>query len=172
MMSADEIDRPVSYFRVEIYRPGAEIETFAAAGNEIAGLAAALGQIQSIAPSASIESKFGRFATAELSIVHNNETRHCFGFVRSFDEPRLQIAGLYCKPEGEITDRAALACALDRLTLVSAGSDAKTAELFARAELKRTFCGQKSPFLYATPRRSDWTAGGPEARLRGRIAER
>ena len=44
-----------------------------------------------------------------------------------------------------------IACALDRLTLIAAGSEPKLGALFARAELKRTFCGQNSVFLAATP---------------------
>jgi hypothetical protein len=85
---------------------------------------------------------------------------------------RLQIAGVYCKPEMEIIDRATLACALDRLSLNSAGSDVRLAAFFARAELKRNFCGQKNPFLYATPKREGWMAAGSEASLRGRVNER
>ena len=44
-----------------------------------------------------------------------------------------------------------LACALDRLSILSAGGDAKVAELFARAELKRSYCGRRNPILAATP---------------------
>ena len=45
---------------------------------------------------------------------------------------------------------ATLACALDRLT-ISRPAAPKLAGLFARAEIKRTFCGQRSPILAATP---------------------
>jgi hypothetical protein len=44
-----------------------------------------------------------------------------------------------------------LSCALDRLTMLSAGGDVALAVLFANAEIKRTFCGQRSPILAATP---------------------
>ncbi|MGC1280634.1 MAG: hypothetical protein WA893_20825, partial [Xanthobacteraceae bacterium] len=47
-----------------------------------------------------------------------------------------------------------LACALDRLTILSSGSDPKVGALFARAELKRTFCGERNPILAATPERN------------------
>jgi hypothetical protein len=50
-----------------------------------------------------------------------------------------------------VVDRATLSCALDRLTMLSAGGDADLAALFAHAEVKRTFCGQRSPILAATP---------------------
>ena len=69
---------------------------------------------------------------------------HCVGFVRNFNAPRLQIAGLSCNMD-TIVDRAALSCILDRLTLLSSGSDRKVAEVFARAEVNRKFCGQRDP---------------------------
>jgi hypothetical protein len=171
-MSWGGLDRPVSHFALEIYRPGTEIDGLAAPQNEIAARAADLGLISSITPLPPIDSKFGAVASAAIALAHNDETRHCLGFALPVAGPRLQIAGVYCKPAAELVDRATLACALDRLSLISAGSDAKTAEFFARAELKRNFCGQRSPLLHATPRRGDWTAGGPEAKLRGRVAER
>ena len=37
--------------------------------------------------------------------------------------------------------------------MLSAGGDNKLAGLFANAEIKRTFCGQRSPILAATPER-------------------
>jgi hypothetical protein len=61
-----------------------------------------------------------------------------------------------------------VACALDRLTLISAASDPKLTALFARAELKRNFCGQTSVFLAATPRRTDWIEAPRDPKLRGR----
>jgi hypothetical protein len=65
----------------------------------------------------------------------------------------MQIAGWYCSPGEEVVDRAALTCALDRLSILSAGGDDQLAGLFARAELKRSFCGQRDPILAATPER-------------------
>ena len=55
------------------------------------------------------------------------------------------------QPGEEVVDRAMLACALDRLTMLTAGGDPALAMLFANAEVKRTFCGQRSPILAATP---------------------
>jgi hypothetical protein len=75
-----------------------------------------------------------------------------------------------------VVDRSTLVCALDRLTMLSAGGDAKLAQLFARAEIKRTFCGQRSPILAATPERKVAVAmprsvkSGPG--LRGRLPQR
>jgi hypothetical protein len=56
-----------------------------------------------------------------------------------------------------LVDRSSIACALDHLTLLSAGSDPDIAKLFAHAEQKRHFCGQRDPLLYATPKRLDLT---------------
>lgn len=44
------------------------------------------------------------------------------------------------------------ACALDRLTLLSAGSEPKVGALFAEAELHRSFCGEHDPIIAATPK--------------------
>ena len=40
----------------------------------------------------------------------------------------------------EIIDCTMISCALDRLIVIAAGSDPKTSELFAKAELARQFC--------------------------------
>ena len=49
-------------------------------------------------------------------------------------------------------ERGTLACALDRLTLLAAGSEPKVGALFAQAELNRSYCGQRDPILAATPK--------------------
>ena len=50
--------------------------------------------------------------------------------------------------------------------LLAAGGDPKLAALFARAELKRSFCGQNSVFLAATPKRNDWIEAAHDPKLR------
>ena len=42
--------------------------------------------------------------------------------------------------------------ALDRLTLLSAGSEPRVGALFADAELRRSYCGQRDPILAPTPK--------------------
>jgi len=157
---------------VEIYRPGSELESFADAPTEIATRTADLGTIGPVTQLGTMDSKFGPLSLVEFAAQTAGMPRNCLGFVRIFDEPRLQIAGWYCNGGPEIVERGLLACALDRLTLVSAGSDPKVAELFARAEVKRTFCGKKSPILAATPRRPDWIDAPADPKLRGRFAGR
>ncbi len=93
--------------------------------------------------------------------------RHCLGFVRAYDDPRLQLSGWFCQGGEDFIERSTLSCALDRLTLMSAGSEPKIGALFAQAELHRSFCGQRDPILAPTPKyRLLWKAaeGRPELR--------
>lgn len=137
------------YLEVQIYRPGNEISRFASAHAEIAESAAALGptNMRSQAP---LISKFGPFAVIAFDSSRGTPV-HCLGFVRQYDDPRLQISGRFCRG-GEFIERSTLACALDRLALLSAGSSPEVGALFARAELKREFCGQRDPILTPTPK--------------------
>jgi hypothetical protein len=157
---------------IEIYRPGSEREDFAdplaTIGRLAAGLESALRVRDSHQDSLVLASKFGPIVTADFSFGGDGGG-HCVGFARAFEAFRVQISGLSCDRHALI-DRGAIACALDRLTLLSAGSDPGIARLFAQAELKRNFCGQRDPILYATPRRSI-DAGKPlTGSLRGRMA--
>jgi len=151
------------YIMVEIYRPGSPSERFIDAQREIAEriLSFAFAVTDDVKAAGQLDSKFGKvslvdFAIAPrgLSIAHGNDRaspRRCLGFVRPFDNPLMQISGWYCSASDEVVDRATLTCALDRLAMLSAGGNADLAALFARAEVKRTFCGQRSPILAATP---------------------
>lgn len=137
------------YLEVQIYRPGSEIGRFASADSVIRDSADALGpaNTQSQAP---LMTKFGPMAVFAFDSSRGTP-RHCLGFVRQYDDPRLQISGRFCRG-GESIERSTLACALDRLTLLSAGSSPKVATLFAHAELKRDFCVQHDPILTPTPK--------------------
>ena len=101
--------------------------------------------------------KFGPIALIAYD-AGRGTPRHCLGFVRQYDDPRLQISGRFCRG-GAYIERSTLACALDRLTLLSAGSAPKVGALFAHAALKRGFCGQHDPLLTPTPKyRTLWKA--------------
>jgi len=151
VLTLGEAGGEAPYLMVEIYRPGHEIAHFGEAAHEIAARAATLGTAGAVRAEEDLDTKFGPVAIATFSI-EGAVQRRCTGFVRAYDEPRLQIAGMFCQGgDGAIT-RAMLACALDRLTLVAAGSDQKTAALFAQAELHRSFCGQRSPLMAPTPK--------------------
>jgi hypothetical protein len=162
------------YAVVEIYRPGRDGEDFIDATSEIADRLADLPIADDVKPAGTIDSKFGPVALVDFALAHapdGDAPRRCLGFVRAIARPPFQIAGWYCSAGADVIDRGTIACALDRLTLVSAGSDPRVAEFFAHAELKRKFCGRRDPILAATPR-GNWIGepGGPRAvKLRGRL---
>jgi len=82
----------------------------------------------------------------------------------------LQVAGWYCSAGQEVVDRATLGCMIDRLTIVN-GNTALDA-VFANAEIKRTFCGQRSPILAATPEREERIVPQQTAKLRSALRGR
>ncbi len=156
------------YASVEIYRPGGAGERFIDAASEIAARIVSLPITDDVKPAGVLDSKFGPVALVDFAIAGQAKPRRCLGFARPFNDPSLQIAGWYCNTGDEAVNRATLACAIDRLTILSAGGDGKVAELFARAEVKRTFCGQRNPILAATPERHDHVAGLRLSKPRGR----
>jgi len=150
ILELGEPDGAAPYLQVEIYRPGREIATFADAKAEIEASAAAL------APTAftldpPLTSKFGPLSIVRFDTARGTP-RHCLAFVRANDDPRVQLSGWFCQGGSDFVDRSTLSCALDRLTLLSAGNEPKITALFAQAELNRTFCGQRDTILAPTPK--------------------
>ena len=127
-----ENGRPVA--GVEIYRPGGESEPPVTA--DAAGI---------------VDSKFG---PVTLLKPHGSP---CLGFLKAIEQPALRISGFVCQGETVPARGAAIACLLNRLSLIAAGNDARLAELFARADLKRADC------------RTDWISGSDKPSLRGAI---
>jgi hypothetical protein len=147
---------------VEIHRPGF-------AEHEAEDITASIPELRLWGgPSAprTIDTKFGAVLVEPFMDDAPGGQRRCLRFARNFDEPRLEISGWFCNPGAELVDRGMIACALDRLSLLAAGSEPKLATLFARAELNRSFCGQKSVFLAATPKRTDWIDATRDPKLR------
>ena len=148
ILSWGAMENDAPHLRVEIYRAGDEMRRFDSAALEIAarleGIETAL-----IKPAGTMETKFGTTSLVEFS---TKPGRRCLGFARAYDDPKLQILGWHCVSGDTRAERDLPACALDRLSLLAAGSEPKVREMFARAELKRNFCGQRSPLLAATPR--------------------
>ena len=110
-----------------------------------------------------IDSKFG--AVTLLRLAGGADAPPCLGFMKHLDEPNLRISGWSCQGDTLPARRAAIACILNRLILLTAGNDPKLAELFARAELKRGNCA-------ARPQRrlpADWVTGAQNPRLRGSL---
>lgn len=160
------------YLQLEIYRPGAELADFGTPADEImaraGALGGALGVARAVMPGDALPTKFGTFATVTFA-VGGETPKACTGFAHTDSEPRVQIAGLFCQPGDIAVDRSILACALDRLTLVAAGSDPNIGALFARAERHRTFCGQRNPLMAPTPKyQTLWKAIEQKQRAAGR----
>lgn len=170
ILSLGEPNGTTPYLMVEIYRPGSETGSFGDRAKTIDMLTAGLGPATGMQGAGDISTKFGFVSVVNFS-VDNAGPRRCLGFARTFPDPRLQIAGVFCRPGTEFIDTASLACALDRLTLIAAGSEPKVQKLFAQAELNRSFCGQRDPIIAATPKyKLLWKAlaNRPEPRRIGR----
>ena len=73
----------------------------------------------------------------------------------------MQISGWSCQGDTLPARRAAIACLLNRLTLLSSGNEPRLAELFAHAELKRRPCGPAGS--------TGWLTGMEKAQLRGSL---
>jgi hypothetical protein len=161
------------YGMVEIYRPGSAGERFIDASSEIAARIVAYTVTDDVKPEGRIDSKFGPVPLVDFAVAPQGRERRCLGFAKPFAQPALQIAGWYCSAGREVVDRSLVGCMLDRLTLTMSG-DQKLDEIFARAEVKRTFCGQRNPILAATPERSGTIpqTAKVKAALRGRIPTR
>ena len=150
ILALGEPDGVAPYLQIEIYRPGSEIRRFADAQAAIAATAAALGPVALRHTDEPLASKFGPLSLVAFD-TSKGVARHCLAFVRAYDDPRLQLSGWFCQG-GEPIQPSTLACALDRLTLLSAGSEPKVGALFAQAELNRSYCGQRDPILASTPK--------------------
>jgi hypothetical protein len=161
---------------VEIYRAGIETEPFSSAEGEIAARLAGFTVTDGVKSAGQIDSKFGTVPLVDFAISSQSKTRRCLGFARPFDQPVMQIAGWYCGTGEEAVSRPMLSCTIDRLTLNSAGGSLALDELFAQAEVRRTFCGQRSPILAATPGREAPAPPPREikhsAKLRGHMQQR
>ena len=162
------------YVMVEIYRPAVASDRFLDASSEIATRIVDDAVTDDVKPDGQIDSKFGPVPLVDFAVAPQGQTpdleRRCLGFARSFNQPTMQIAGWYCSAGREVVDRATVACLLDRLTLVN--GDAKLHEMFARAEVKRTFCGQRNPILAATPQREEHIAPQQLTKLRSALRGR
>jgi hypothetical protein len=150
-----DADKPVA--ELEIYREGGEFDVARPATEGLAvrmGLAAATPLEQA----GLIDTKFGPVA---LFRPTGTAQGACLGYLKRGEEPALQISGFSCQGDTLPAQRAAVACTLNRLTLLTSGNEPKLAELFARAELKRRPCAPAGS--------SDWLLGAANAQLRGAL---
>jgi hypothetical protein len=153
---AKQGEKPVA--ELEIYRPGGEFNASESAISTIAARMEPAGG-RELEAAGVIDSKFGTVMLLRPA-GNADDARSCLGFVKRIDEPRLQISGWSCQSDTVPARRAAIGCILSRLILLTAGNDPKLAELFARAELKRSGCT-------ASATSADWVTSAENPRLRG-----
>jgi hypothetical protein len=160
-------DRPAA--ELEIYRFGDEAASSPLPAEDLALRMPPGGELEAAGV---VESKFGTVALLRRStagpgakdkIKDSVKDRHrasgCLGFFRDIDDPALRISGWSCQGDSLPAQRGAVACMLDRLTLLTSGNEPRLAELFARAELNRRGCG--------TAGSGDWITQADNPRLRG-----
>jgi hypothetical protein len=140
---------------LEIYRPGGE---FGQSGQAIDNLAARMEprgprELESVGV---VDTKFG-----SVTLLRPSDGGSCLGFLKHLNDPNLQISGWSCQGDALPAQRAAVGCMLNRLVLLTAGNDPKLAELFARAELRRTSCAATSS--------PDWVTSAGDPPLRGTL---
>jgi hypothetical protein len=147
---------------LEIFRPGSEFNGTVV--QAVADVATRMqpSDLQAIEAAGLVDTKFG---SVKLFGLTGPDGRGCLGFVKPIDQPQLRISGFSCQGDAVPIRRAAIGCMLNRLTLLTAGNDARLAELFARAELKRTDCQAPSPRGFA----ADWITGTGNPSLRGAL---
>jgi hypothetical protein len=117
-----------------------------------------------------VDSKFGTVAlfwraTGGAGAKGKHGAAGCLGFFKGVDDPALRISGWSCQGTSLPAQRSAVACMLDRLTLLASGNEPKLAELFARAELNRRNCGAGGEAAAS----GDWITQADDPRLRGAL---
>ncbi|MGX7744660.1 hypothetical protein [Rhodopseudomonas parapalustris] len=147
---------------IEIYRiggeaPGPTAEADLASRMDPGGTAA-------IETAGVIDTKFGPVPLFSLA-GGDRPAGACVGFVKPIEAAGLRISGFSCRGETGPERRAAAACLLDRLVLLS--GDAATAAAFAQAELRRSGCAPNQ--LPTAADRADWVTGVQDPVLRGRL---
>jgi hypothetical protein len=146
---------------LEIYRPGEEADQVGSAAGYLAARMDPAG-VRELEAAGVVDSKFGA-VTLFRRIGGLEAARACLRFYKHVDEPKFRLSGWSCLGEDLPARRTEIGCMLNRLVLLAAGNDAKLAQLFAQAELRRSDCSASgAPALSA-----DWVMGTDNPRLRG-----
>lgn len=154
---AGDADRPVA--ELEIYRPGGEFEPATRPASEIAARMG-LSADSMLEEAGLVDSKLGPVTLFGPSGAIHPATS-CLGYHKRIEDPPLQISGWSCQGASAPLQRAAIACTLNRLVLLTSGQEPKLAALFAPAELNRRSCGASTS--------ADWLLGADNAQLRGAL---
>jgi hypothetical protein len=165
-------ERPAA--ELEIYRLGDEAPSASLPSEDLALRMPPGGELEAAGV---IDSKFGTVAlfwrpTSAADTPRGadrdkdkHQTSGCLGFFRGIEDPAMRISGWSCQGDSLPAQRSAVACVLDRLTLLSAGNEPKLAELFARAKLKQRNCGAAGKSVAS----GDWVTQADNPRLRGAL---
>jgi len=168
--NADDAMLPAA--QVEIYRPGDEWSGFAPTMIAVAERVMAWNakNLQAIGV---VETKFGAIPLVGFEVPSESGRIPCTAFVQPFERPLVQVAGFSCQPSLVqasrqpsrdkiwMAQRQAVACLLNRLTLLTAGSEPELATFFAHAELNR---GSDCSGANAN---ADWISAAERPQLRG-----
>jgi hypothetical protein len=127
-----------AWLKVTLYRPGAEDPDAAPFAPDMTRRAALAGlAVARIGQSKPLPTRVGSFDVAEVTLAATGrgsvESAPCLGFRLAY-APVLQIGGFACGTLGRPIDRARLACALDRIDLISAGDDTDLRAFFTGAK--------------------------------------
>lgn len=152
-----DADRPLA--ELEIYREGNEFDVTRPATSGLA-VQMDLSAATTFEQAGLIDTKFGPVVLFRPAGTADTSPS-CLAYLKRNEEPALQISGFSCQGETLPARRAAIACMLNRLTLLTSGNEPKLAELFAHAELKRRSCEPGGS--------SDWLLGAANAQLRGAL---
>lgn len=147
---------------LELYRLGGES---AQSGPPTADIAARMDPdgMGAVEAAGVIASKFGDVTL--LTLAGGTERgKACLGFVKRFDDAELRLSGWSCQGDTLPLRKASISCMLSHLVLLSAGNDPKLAEIFARAELRRSTCTAATA---QTAMSVDWVTGARNPSLRG-----
>ena len=126
-----------AWLQVTLYRRGFENGDPAPLFVDLARRAAPAGLVVTrMGQPKPLQTRLGSVEVADLGLAGatgpSGQTTPCLGF-RSAEGTVLEIGGFACGTRGNPIDRARLACALDRVDLVSAGDDAELRAFFTGA---------------------------------------
>ncbi|MFT4121314.1 hypothetical protein [Bradyrhizobium sp.] len=144
---------------LDIYREGGEFDVTRPATADLAARMGIAGDTP-LEQAGLIDTKFGPVVLFRPTGTAKG-AQACLGYLKRNEEPALQISGFSCQGDTLPAQRAAIACTLNRLTLLASGNEPKLAEFFAHAELKRKPCSLAGS--------ADWLLGVDNAQLRGAL---
>jgi hypothetical protein len=126
-----------AWLQITLYRPGMEEADATPFFTDMARRAAPAGlTVARMGQPQQVPTRVGSFDVADFTLAStkgaSDQSSPCLGF-RSTDGKVLEIGGFACGTPGNPIDRARLACALDRLDLISAGEDRELRAFFTGA---------------------------------------